>query len=94
MFRRAIAIIVLIFASIYLFSCAGDYTSVPQSSTTQPQIYSDLIKELENIYETEGMYELVCSLVDMSGYMTMVTELDMQEKTNKKENVEKEETSE
>ena len=59
MFKRAIAIIVLIFASIYLFSCAGDYVSAPQSSTTQPQFYNDLIKELENkIIQLQESYDL------------------------------------
>jgi len=66
---------------------AGEYSEIAKSKAKLEEFAGFLIKMYE-LYENEGIYSLVSDMIDKSGYMAMVTELDFQEKTTRKENVE------
>ena len=66
---------------------AGDYPEIAKSQA-KLEGFSRFILRMKELYEDEGLYELISAVIDQSGYMSMVTELDEQEKTTRKENIE------
>ena len=52
------------------------------------KVFAEFIEKMRSINEEQGLVELVKSVVTSSGYMTMLTEEDERDKTNKKANAE------
>lgn len=66
---------------------SGEYPEISKSQA-KLESFSRFILRMKELYDNEGLYELISAVIDQSGYMSMVTELDEQEKTTRKENIE------